>query len=115
MEKDFVSQTALDQMVGSDTGQLMKAMIPYLPPKGQQMLSVYTKARELSNTLALFSSAPEMQICEAPQTASSPIDMLDDIRRFCYGDSRRKLDQMVNVMSMIQMLKIMNDDPDQKG
>lgn len=109
MEQEFMSQTALDQMVGSDSGQMMKAVIPYLPPRGQQLLSVYAKTRELMNTLELFSpDNTDMQICAA--TASEPLEMLNDIRRFCYGESRRKLDQMVNMMAMVQMLQMMNQD-----
>ncbi|MDO4273359.1 MAG: hypothetical protein Q4D16_06810 [Eubacteriales bacterium] len=106
MEQDFISQTALDQMVGTDRDQMMKAAIPYLPAKGQQILSVYTKARELANTVALFSPSREgMQMCAA--SAADPLEMINDIKRFCYGESRQKLDQMVNMMAMVQMLQLM--------
>lgn len=54
MEQEYIAQTALDQMVGTDQGQLLKALIPYFPPRQQQFLSVFAKAKELSNTLALF-------------------------------------------------------------
>ena len=47
MNDDHIAQTLLDQMVSSDRGQLIKAAIPYLPPKGQQIFSVYEKAAEL--------------------------------------------------------------------
>lgn len=108
MEQDFISQTALDQMVGTDRDQMMKAAIPYLPPKGQQILSVYTKARELANTMTLFSPSREgMQICAASASAADPLEMINDIKRFCYGESRQKLDQMVNMMAMVQMLQLM--------
>lgn len=116
MDQEFISQTTLDQMVGSDSDQMLKAAIPYLPPQGQQILSVYTKARELANTLSLFSPANRgMQMCAASAPSAEPLDMIEDIRRFCYGNSRRKLDQMVNMMAMVQMLQMMNENPDKKG
>ena len=54
MEQDFIARTALDEIVESDHNQMLKAMIPYLPPFGQQFLSMYTKTRELKNTMELF-------------------------------------------------------------
>lgn len=56
MESEFIAQTALDQMVGTDQGQLLKALIPYLPPREQQLFSLYAKAKEFSNTVNLFGS-----------------------------------------------------------
>lgn len=56
MDQEYIAQTALDQMVGTDQGQLLKALIPYFPPRQQQFLSVFAKARELSNTVALLQS-----------------------------------------------------------
>ena len=44
MNEEQISQTLLDQMVSSDRGQMIKAAIPYLPPKGQQIFSVYVKS-----------------------------------------------------------------------
>ena len=31
MNQDFISQTPLDQITGTDYGQMLKAAIPYLP------------------------------------------------------------------------------------
>ena len=54
MNEEQISQTLLDQMVSSDRGQMIKAAIPYLPPKGQQIFSVYEKAVEFINTVSVF-------------------------------------------------------------
>lgn len=110
MNEEYIAQTTLDQMVGTDREQLLKAAIPYLPPKGQQVLSIYTKVRELSNTLAIFGSMDSrMEMCAASAPSTQPVEILDDIRRYCYGDSRKMLDQMVNMMAMVQMLKVMGE------
>ena len=97
MDQELISQTALDQMVSSDQTQLIKAAVPYLPPSARQIISLYTKLEELSNTMALFSSErADMQICE--NTAADPVEMLQDIRRFSYGKSRQKVDQLTNCL-----------------
>lgn len=116
MEQDFISQTALDQMVSNDQAQMLKAAVPYLPPRGQQIISVYTKIQELSNALTLFSpSRQNEQMQAAALPCATPLEMIQDIRRFCYGDSREMLDKMVNMFAVTEMLRMMNENPEKKG
>lgn len=116
MEQEYITRTALDQMTDTDQSQLLKAAIPYLPPQGQQLLSVYAKTLELSNTLALFSGKNSpMEMCAASAAPGEPLDVINDIRRFCYGESRKKLDRMADMLAVVQFLRMMNpssDEPD---
>lgn len=108
MDQENISQTALDQMVSSDQGQLLKAAVPYLPPQGQQMLSVYSKLQELFNTIRLFSPDRQgMQSCAA--TASDPLEILQDLRRFSYGHSRQMLDRTADMIALIEIMKVINE------
>lgn len=108
MDQENISQTALDQMVSSDQGQLLKAAVPYLPPQGQQMLSVYSKLQELFNTIRLFSPDRQgMQSCAA--AASDPLEILQDLRRFSYGHSRQMLDRTVDMIALIEIMKVINE------
>ena len=94
------------QMVSSDRGQMIKAAIPYLPPKGQQIFSVYEKAVEFINTVSVFSKRSSgSDLCAMSMPDQNPVDIVNDIRSFCYGPSRDKLNQMVNMMAMVQMLQ----------
>lgn len=45
MEQDFVARTALDEMVESDRNQMLKAMIPYLPPLASSFCLCMQKLR----------------------------------------------------------------------
>ena len=115
MNDDHIAQTLLDQMVSSDRGQLIKAAIPYLPPKGQQIFSVYEKAAELLNTVSIFGrSGSESSLSAMSIPAQDPMDMINDIRSFCYEPSRDKLNQMVNMMAMVQMLQLMKQPDNNK-
>ena len=114
MEEEMISQTRFDQLVSDDQSQMLKAFIPYLSPKSQQLLSVFTKVRELSNTLALFKGRqPEMQICTSP--AVSPSELLNDIRKFSYGRSREQLDQISNFLVMVQLMQVMSSSDMEEG
>ena len=108
MYQDHNSQNSIDQIVRSVLTQIIKAAVPYLPPSARQIISLYTKLEELSNTMALFSPGRAvMQICE--NTAADPVEMLQDIRRFSYGKSREKVDQLTNMLILVQMLQILNE------
>ena len=126
MNEEQISQTLLDQMVSSDREQcrsayLCPAAVPsqltgsidYLPPKGQQIFSVYEKAVEFINTVSVFSKRSSgSDLCAMSMPAQNPVDIVNDIRSFCYGPSRDKLNQMVNMMAMVQMLQLMNQPAD---
>lgn len=109
MEPVYIAQTTLDQMVATDQGQLLKALIPYFPPRQQQFLSVFAKAKELSNTVALFQSQTNSMQIQAAAVSPAPLDMLNDLRRYCFGNTRKQLDQITNLMTVIEMMKIMNE------
>jgi hypothetical protein len=106
-EDPLYAQTALDQMVGDEVSQLLKAAIPYLPARHQQIVSIYAKARELSNAVSLFS--PEGDTVRIQAQSEEPVDsleMLKDIQRFCYGNSKSMLTQAINLISMLRISQL---------
>lgn len=108
MDQEYIAQTTLDQMVGTDQNQLLKALIPYLPARQQQFLSLYAKASEFSNTVVLFGKAQPPVQMQAASVQAQPLDVLNDIRRYCFGNSRKTIDQMINMMAVIEMIKVVN-------
>ena len=107
MVQESISQTALDQMVTDDRTQMLKAAVPYLPPAGRQILSVYAKMQELSNTISIFRHAENMQVCTAENT--DVMDMIQDIRKYSAGKNRQQLDQLTSMLAMKQSIQIMNE------
>ncbi|MBU5481898.1 hypothetical protein [Blautia sp. MSJ-19] len=109
MEQENISQTMLDQLVGSEQGQMLKALVPYLSMQGQQILAAYVKTQELRNTVQLFSRPrKEIQICSISPT--DPAEMLENIKKFSYGRSRQRLDQITNALVMLQMLQTIHEE-----
>ncbi len=99
--------TPLDNLVSDDTLQMMKAALPYLPPRQAQMLAVLAKFQELKNTLSLHPS--ESDSFRAMSTSSSRDDasLLNDLKT--YGGEKGK--QMVNnvqqMKDMFQLISLM--------
>ena len=107
MEQKQISQTVLDQLLSTDQEQMLKASIPYLPYQSQRILSIYTKIRELSNAVQLYSSDHTTEICSCSE--SDPLEILSEISQYCYGESRQKLEQLTNMMAIFQMMQILNN------
>ena len=87
MEEDQKIMTPLDQMVTPDSLQMIKALIPFLPPGGQRFLSAYAKCSELCNTIRLFESpGPEMHVMSAPAPNPSFSELLQALKPYASGD-----------------------------
>lgn len=113
MNQETFSQTALDEMVGTDRTQMLKAAVPYLPARSRKFISIYAKLTELFNTLSLFSPETQsMSICDTP---ADPLDMLRDMRSHCSGSAGKQLDQMLSLYAMMEMSKLMNEPSGEKG
>ncbi len=114
MDQEKITQTALDQMVSSDRNQLLKAAVPYLPPRGRRLLSLYAKLTELLSTVSMFSPETQaMSTCEV--IVASPAEMLRDLRQYCGGESRRQVDQLLNMMAAAEMMNLMGEPPEKEG
>lgn len=101
------SFTILDEMVADEQIQIMKAALPYVPPSGQRMLSVFAKFMELQKTMEMFSRRPgDMNICSAEPVSHDPLEMLQDIRRYCSEGTQGKIDQLTNTFVMLQLLEM---------
>lgn len=108
-QQETTPMTDLDQMVSDDQIQILKAAIPYVSAPGQRLLSVYSKVRELQNTLTLFpQSNSDMRICGSNAEAQ-PLDILNEIRPFCSGPAQERIDQIIQMFAMLQMIELFQD------
>ncbi len=107
-EENDIPLTPLDAMVSKDSLQILKAAIPYLNGNARQYIAIYTKLAELSNTLSLYGKRkPEVSMMSAQPQAHTPIDMLNDIRRYMNPNARAQIDQMILTLNTIQILQLM--------
>ena len=57
MNDDFSQfMTPFDQSISNHSLQLVKLLIPFLPPQSQRMFAIYVKFMEFRHTLSFFSS-----------------------------------------------------------
>ena len=45
---------------------------------------------------------------QAASAPAQPMELLSDLRRYCFGNTRKTLDQINNMMAMVEMIKVMS-------
>ena len=53
-DQSKIPMTPFDTLISTPGLQMMKLMLPYLPPSNQRMLAVYVKFMELQQTFSFF-------------------------------------------------------------
>lgn len=103
--KDDVSQlmTPFDQYISTESLQMAKLLIPFLPPKTQRMLAVYIKFSEFQHTITFFRSMR--------QASHAPEDLISSIKPYMSSADMESFDQMMSMMNMMSMVQEMQTMP----
>lgn len=115
---DAPKMTELDCLVSSEPIQLMKAILPFLPPQGQQFVSIYAKAMEMRNTIQTFQNQrADMSMCSLPssRTDLDPLQMIQEIRDYCGPATRQKMDQCMDLAAMMELANLFQNNDSEKN
>ena len=99
--------TPLDSMVSDDTLQMMKATLPYLPPRQARMLAVFAKFRELKNTLSL---QPARSDAFQAMSTSAPLDddaLLNALKTYGGEKGKQMVENVQQMKDMFQLISLM--------
>jgi hypothetical protein len=91
--------TPFDCYTATSTLQLLKILIPFLPPSNQRMMAVYVRFSELQH---IFSSFRNMKQCHP-----TPENIFDGMKPYLSGPDLETFDQMSNMMNMMSMMQEM--------
>lgn len=105
MNDDFSRMmTPFDQSVSSWSLQLIKLLIPYLPPQKQRMMAVYVKFIELQNTLSFFRTFQHKK--------STPEDIFEGLKPYLPRSALDSFDNMMNMVNMMNLFQEMQGSAD---
>ena len=79
--QDTFPMTPLDQMVSSESLQILKAAVPYAPPSARKLLSVFAKFQEFKTALSLFPDSGSLSAMSVETPEVSSFEMLEEIRQ----------------------------------
>ncbi len=96
MNDDFSQiMTPFDQSISSHSLQLIKLLIPFLPPQSQRMIAVYVKFIEFQHTLSFFRVMRQRD--------------LDDLKSYLPRSAMESYDNILNMMNMVNMMNMFQD------
>ena len=102
MEQDDLKATELDRMTSSHELQMLKAALSYFPAGPRRLLSLVIKARELKNTVELFSSPDALSICSVSGQRGF-FEALSEIKEYGSPEEKRSFERLE---TMIQLLSL---------
>ena len=105
-----LKMTPLDQMLSSESLQVLKAAVPYAPPSMQKFLSVWSKMQELKNALSFYSRTPGLQAMSIDTPKPSAFDILSEISQFAVGETKTNLENMTSALTALQMFQAMQSE-----
>ena len=98
--------TPLDDLITPSSLQILKLMIPYMPPSEQKTLAIYEKFMEFQSTIRFFQKEQKQVHIqsdrEAPLTFSS---MLEKMRPYLGDNESEMIDSLANAMNMMEMFQ----------
>lgn len=101
MADDNYIMTPFDRITSTKQLELVKLLIPYLPPNNQRFLGIYVKFLELRHTLSFFYN------CNKPSE-----DFLKCLSSYLPKDTYEQFENAMNIMNMMQMMQEMSEAPD---
>ncbi len=101
--------TPFDLMITTDMLEMIKLMIPYLPPDFQRMAGIYAKMTELQNAINYF--RPPYDHSRRGRLRQKEMDMdsfLEDISPYLAPEAGEMMGNLSQAMGMIEMMQSMD-------
>lgn len=103
-----IPKTAFDSLTNNTQLDLMKVMIPYLPPSNQSGFAMMIRMQEMQETMKFYKTFPTgINSCDLEDEKGNKGDMFSDMRPYLPQDTGGKIDGMMSMMSMMNMMKEM--------
>ncbi|MBP3700698.1 MAG: hypothetical protein J6I64_02290 [Lachnospiraceae bacterium] len=100
--KPTLKITEFDELIGSSSLQMMKALLPFLEPSMQQWAAFYIQMQELQNAMALFQT-PGQPPPWPRRTMLSPEQLLEELRPYAGPAEHVNLDQMKHALEAMKL------------
>ena len=96
--------TPFDCRVATESLQLTKLLIPYLPPQAQRVMAIYVKFAEFQNVFSSFQTFK--------QTSRSTQDIFEELKPYMPPSANESIDNFMNMMSMMDLFQNIKESSD---
>lgn len=116
-EKNSDKIIAFDSLFTTNSIQMLKVLITYMPVSAQKNFAAYIKLMELQYTITFFKRHPDASFCGLPHEGTFGAEKLcDELLPFCDISQKDKINQMrnmyqtfENLQGMMETLQMMKD------
>lgn len=109
-QKQTIPMTPFDSLISSEQLQMMKLLLPYMPPGTQKFFAFYVKFLELQHTVRFFQNFHTdyigLGLSESPP---SPLDLFRDIQPYMSPKDSESLSQLLNLLEMLKSIQSMSE------
>lgn len=113
-ETAHIPMTPLDCIISDDQMQMLKTILPYLPPAQAKLLAILTKWQELTRVLEMYPD--QTDTLQAMSMSFKPPDetqLLDELK--LYGGKKGKqladgVTQMLDMFQLISLMQVMDSE-----
>lgn len=100
-----------DELVTPPMLQMLKLFLPYTPASNQRFLGVFVKFLELRETISFFQRPSYNLYTRAfsSSQASSPMEMLMEIRPYLPPQQAGMMESFLNMMNIMEMVQMFQD------
>lgn len=113
-ETAHIPMTPLDRIVSDDHMQMLKTILPYLPPTQAKLLAVLTKWQELTRVLEMYPGQPDT--LQAMSTSKPPDEagLLDELKLYGGAQGKQLADSVSQIVDMFQLITLMQSMDSEK-
>lgn len=106
--KKVPPKTPFDNLVSSTQLDMMKLLIPFMPPASQAHFALYIKFQELQETIRFFRDFPEgVRAEDFTNDEEEAPDFFKIIKPYLPEENIEIIDNISNMMNMMEMMKQM--------
>lgn len=88
--------------------QILKVMVPYMPPKEQRSLAMMIKFLELQKVSTLFNGkSSALQSCSIEDSGERMTQMLNEIKNYCSDKEKENIDMALTMMQMFSTYELL--------
>lgn len=104
---NFKQMTPFDCQMISQSLQITKLLIPYLPPQTQRIIAIYVKYMEFQNTLSSFHTFR--------QKVHDAKDIIQELKPYMPPSACDSIENIQNMMNMMEMFQSFQETTDNES
>ncbi len=102
--------TPFDELVSSPQLQLIKLLLPYVPPSRRRLLAALVKFLELRRAVRVFNGPAAADLGCPPESSADPRALIDSIKPYLGPKEAEMMETFMNMRDIMSMAEMMQEN-----